>query len=79
VLTDLILFNTGMNYQQNLVSEKIDRDYSKFETIRQLAQRHMMDQYHTTTDDEIKNAVVELSIHPFKEFKPAIITIRKKQ
>ena len=49
-----------MSSQQNSISERMNREKSKFETIRQLAKRHMMDQYHTTTDEELKNAVVEL-------------------
>ncbi|HSU49482.1 MAG TPA: hypothetical protein VLJ41_02785 [Segetibacter sp.] len=49
-----------MSSQQNSILERMNREKSKFETIRQLAKRHMMDQYHTTTDEELKNAVVEL-------------------
>lgn len=30
-------------------------------TIRQLAQRHLWDQSHTTTDEELKNAMLELT------------------
>ena len=31
------------------------------ETIRQLARRHLRDQSHTTTDEELKNAILELT------------------
>jgi hypothetical protein len=31
----------------------------KSETIRQLAHRHMLDENHTTTDEELKNARIE--------------------
>ncbi len=31
------------------------------ETIRQLARRHLIDQNHTTTDEELKNAILELT------------------
>jgi hypothetical protein len=65
-----------MNYQENSISEKIERDFSKFETIRQLARRHMRDQYHTTTDEEIKNAVVEYEIHHFKEYNFATTLVK---
>ena len=54
-----------MSSQQNFVSEGMSSEKSKSETIRQLAKRHMMDQYHTTTDEELKNAVVELELDPF--------------
>ena len=60
-----------MNYQENSIAERIDKDNGKVETIRQLAKRHMMNQFHTTTDEELKNAVVELDNDPFLPFKPA--------
>lgn len=34
---------------------------NKRETITQLAHRHLRDQNHTTTDEELRNAVFELS------------------
>ena len=33
----------------------------KSETISQLAHRHLLNQYHTTTDEEIKNARIEFN------------------
>jgi hypothetical protein len=33
----------------------------KSETISQLARRHLLNQYHTTTDEEIKNARIEFN------------------
>lgn len=34
---------------------------SKSETIRELAHRHLLNQNHTTTDEELRNARIELS------------------
>jgi hypothetical protein len=63
-----------MSSQQNSILERMNRENSKFETIRQLAKRHMMDQYHTTTDEELKNAVVELDLRPVEEIEREITT-----
>ena len=38
---------------------------SKGETIRQLAHRHLRDENHTTTDEELKNALLELSSYGY--------------
>ncbi|MDB5249081.1 MAG: hypothetical protein JWQ40_3475 [Segetibacter sp.] len=38
---------------------------SKGETIRQLAHRHLRDQNHTTTDEELKNALLEFSPYAY--------------
>jgi hypothetical protein len=48
-----------MNSPENS-TEKTETGNRKYETIKQLAKRHMMDQNHTTTDEELKNAMVEL-------------------
>lgn len=60
-----------MEYRQSATKDRIDSGNRKFETIRQLAKRHMMDQYHTTTDEELKNAVVEVDINLSPEFRAA--------
>jgi hypothetical protein len=49
-----------MNFPANTNTERIETGDKKYETIRQLARRHMMDQTHTTTDEELANAMVEL-------------------
>jgi hypothetical protein len=57
-----------MNYSDNSTTERKDNN-RKYETIRQLARRHMMDQSHTTTDEELKNAMVELDNQVLVEYK----------
>jgi hypothetical protein len=49
-----------MNAPENITTERTETGNRKYETIKQLAKRHMMDQSHTTTDEELKNAMVEL-------------------
>lgn len=66
-----------MNPQQNSIAERINKNNSKYETIRQLAKRHMMDQYHTTTDEELKNAVVELDLYTLPKINPEATTGKK--
>lgn len=39
----------------------INKDFSRAETIRELAQRHLQNEHHTTTDDELRNAMVEVT------------------
>jgi hypothetical protein len=34
---------------------------SKTETIRELAHRHLLDEHHTTSDEELRNATVEIT------------------
>ncbi|MDQ6814018.1 MAG: hypothetical protein M3040_09785 [Bacteroidota bacterium] len=48
-----------MKIEPSSTNEAVIGNSSKSETIRQLARRHLLDQNHTTTDDELKNAVVE--------------------
>jgi len=38
-----------------------NKQNSKSETIRQLAHRHLINQNHTTTDEELRNARIEFS------------------
>ena len=45
-----------MNYS---TKNSIKPKDGKSETIRQLAHRHMLDENHTTTDEELKNARIE--------------------
>jgi len=58
-----------MNYKSNSTDARMDSVNSKKETIRELAKRHMLDQSHTTTDEELRNAVVELDTHITTEYK----------
>ena len=37
------------------------------ETVRELVRRHLTDESHTTTDEELKN--VKLSLYAFEEFE----------
>ena len=48
----------NMNYSTKNTTKPKD---GKSETIRQLAHRHMLDQNHTTTDEELKNARIEFN------------------
>ena len=45
----------------NAYTEKPNSELTESETIRQLARRHLRDRSHTTTDDELRNAKIELS------------------
>lgn len=66
-----------MGYSKNNTTGRIDTDSRKNETIRQLAKRHMMDQSHTTTDEELKNAMVELDNQVLVEYKVSVATSEK--
>ena len=59
-----------MDNQENTNSENLTSKSRKIETIRQLAKRHMMDESHNTTDEELKNAVVEFNTPEIVEYKP---------
>jgi hypothetical protein len=37
----------------------------KHETIAQLAHRHIFDKNHTTTDEELRNAIIEFNASPY--------------
>ena len=57
-----------MNYS---TKNSIKPKDGKSETIRQLAHRHMLDENHTTTDEELKNARIEFIDDfdtPFKDW-----------
>jgi len=49
--------------------QKVDRVSKKQETIRELAKRHMMDKNHTTTDEELRNVVVEFETPIYKDYR----------
>ena len=49
-----------MNYPQHNGSETIRPDKVKCETIKELARRHLWDPGHITTDEELKNAILEI-------------------
>jgi hypothetical protein len=66
-----------MDNQENTNSENLTSKSVKMETIRQLAKRHMMDQNHTTTDEELKNAVLDLNIPEIAQYRP-LLASRKK-
>ncbi len=46
---------------ENMQSQDYNKEESKNETITELAHRHLKDENHTTTDEELKNAKVVLS------------------
>jgi hypothetical protein len=50
-----------MQNSQNVVSNGLDSKANKQETISELARRHMNNEHHTTTDEELKNAQLELT------------------
>ncbi|HEX8279537.1 MAG TPA: hypothetical protein VF540_12620 [Segetibacter sp.] len=58
-----------MDTQPKMPSEKLNAKKSMAETISQLAHRHLKDPNHTTTDEELRYAKVELtgSIEPADE------------
>jgi hypothetical protein len=58
-----------MNYKSNSTDARMESVSNKKETIRELAKRHMMDQSHTTSDEELRNAVVELDMPITTEYK----------
>lgn len=46
---------------ENLQSKELNQKENKDESIEELAHRHMKDESHTTTDEELKNAKVVLT------------------
>lgn len=52
----------------NGTAEYVNHELAENETITQLAQRHLKDKNHTTTDEELRNAKIELS-HIVRENK----------
>ncbi len=50
-----------MQNKQTPLPENSKPKKSKGETISELAHRHLRDEKHTTTDEELRNATVELS------------------
>ena len=50
-----------MNMNNPDATEKSNSGLTENETIRQLARRHLKDKSHTTTDEELRNAKIELS------------------
>lgn len=50
-----------MNGEYNGTVKHVNAAFSGNETIRQLARRHLTDKSHTTTDEELRNAKIELS------------------
>lgn len=50
-----------MNNENTSSAQQISPELTENETIRQLARRHLRDKSHTTTDDELRNAKIELS------------------
>ena len=50
-----------MQNKQTPLPENTNPKKGKAETISELAHRHLRDEHHTTTDEELRNAKVELS------------------
>lgn len=50
-----------MQNKQNINSSDTSKEEVKPETITELAHRHLMDESHTTSDEELRNAKVEFS------------------
>ncbi len=50
-----------MQNEQTSLSENVKPGKGKSETISELAHRHLRDENHTTTDEELRNATVELT------------------
>lgn len=50
-----------MNGTNDCTNKYVNPELSGSETITQLAQRHLKDKSHTTTDEELRNAKIELS------------------
>ena len=50
-----------MNMNNTNTTERPKSEFTETETIRQLARRHLKDKSHTTTDEELRNAKIELS------------------
>ncbi|MBA2762730.1 MAG: hypothetical protein H0U39_12415 [Segetibacter sp.] len=50
-----------MQNKQTPLPENTNPKKGKAETISELAHRHLRDEKHTTTDEELRNATVELS------------------
>jgi len=50
-----------MDISYNSVPETVNFEVKGNETITQLARRHFKDKSHTTTDEELRNAKIELS------------------
>ena len=50
-----------MQNKQTPLPENTSPKKGKAETISELAHRHLRDEHHTTTDEELRNAKVELS------------------
>lgn len=50
-----------MQNEQTSSSHNVNPKKRKGETISELAHRHLRDKNHTTTDEELRNATVELS------------------
>jgi hypothetical protein len=50
-----------MQNEQTPLPENIKPKKAKRETISELAHRHLRDEKHTTTDEELRNAMFELS------------------
>lgn len=48
--------------ENNVFTMRTSKNYSATKTIRQLAMRHLIDQFHSTSDDELINATIEFSI-----------------
>jgi len=63
-----------MNFPREDITKRIETDKRKYEPISQLAKQHLMDQSHTTTDEELKNPMVELSDEILIKCKPERVT-----
>ncbi len=50
-----------MQNKQTPLPENTNPKKGKAETISELAHRHLRDEHHTTTDEELRNAKVELT------------------
>lgn len=50
-----------MQTEQHLPASNGQSTLPKAETITELAERHLHDEHHTTTDEEIRNARVEVT------------------
>jgi len=50
-----------MQNEQTSLSDNATPKKGKSETISELAHRHLRDENHTTTDEELRNATVELT------------------
>lgn len=50
-----------MQNEKTSLSENVNPRKGKSETISELAHRHLRDENHSTTDEELRNATVELT------------------